>query len=322
MIRSNEEISRMIADVRNRCSISSIARTAGIKLKATWEGWSACCPFHEDGTPSFTIFANDSRFQCFGCGCEARGDVIDFVRRLHGIGLREAIAILNGEAASGRVSQPKPNAKPKANTQAAALRIIEASKPIEGTPAEAYLRHRAITMPLPSCLRFAPLAPPKNSGVLDANGPALMPALIAIISGKDGKPVGIQRVYLTDDGRKAASSDGKVKFSLGSVAAGAVRLSDVCGGDMVTSGSVEDGLSLIQLGAPAVWAAPGESMLHRMWLPDEARSVVIGGDADAEGRRAADRAAAAFTMAGREVRIIYPTAPCKDFNQELQESAA
>ncbi|MGE7207048.1 DUF7146 domain-containing protein [Sphingomonas sp. NPDC019816] len=322
MTGGNHEITRMIADVRNRCSVSSIAQAAGVKLKATWEGWSARCPFHEDGTPSFTIFDNDRKFQCFGCGCEARGDVIDFVRRLHNVGLREAIAILNGEAASGRVSQPKPNAKPKADTQAAALRIIDGSRPIEGTPAEAYLRHRAITMPLPSCLRFAMLAPPKNSGVLEVNGPGPMPALVAIISGKDGKPTGIQRIYLTSDGRKAASRDGKVKFSLGFVAGGAVRLSTFCGDDVVTSGSVEDGLSLIQMGAPAVWAAPGESMLHRMWLPDEARSVVIGGDADAEGRRAADRAAAAFTVAGRGVWIIYPTAPCKDFNEELQESAA
>jgi len=322
MTCSYEEITRMISDVRNGCSVSSIALAAGVKLKATWEGWTGCCPFHEDGTPSFTIYANDRRFHCFGCGCEARGDVIDFVRRIYNVGLREAIAILNGEAAAGMTSQPKPNAKPKADTRAAALRIIDASSPIEGTPAEAYLRHRAIKMPLPSCLRFAMLAPPKNSGVLEANGPATMPALVAIISGNDGKPVGIQRIYLTHGGYKATSNDGKVKFSLGSVASGAVRLSDVCGGNVAAIGSVEDGLSLMQMGAPAVWASPGESMLPRMWLPDAARSVVIGSDADAEGRRASAKAAAAFAKAGREVRIIYPTAPCKDFNQELQETGA
>ena len=45
----------------------------------------ACCPFHNDRTPSMKV---DSRFYCFGCG--ASGDVIDFAVSLHGLGKREA----------------------------------------------------------------------------------------------------------------------------------------------------------------------------------------------------------------------------------------
>ncbi|MCR1917688.1 CHC2 zinc finger domain-containing protein [Frisingicoccus caecimuris] len=45
----------------------------------------ACCPFHNDRTPSMKV---DSRFYCFGCG--ASGDVIDFAASLHGLGKREA----------------------------------------------------------------------------------------------------------------------------------------------------------------------------------------------------------------------------------------
>jgi phosphomannomutase len=48
-----------------------------------------------------------------------------------------------------------------------------------------------------------------------------------------------------------------------------------------------------------------------------AASVVIGGDADAPGRIAAERAAAAFVANGREVRVIYPSGAAKDFNAEL-----
>lgn len=45
----------------------------------------ACCPFHEDRTPSMKV---DRRYHCFGC--QADGDVIDFVSRLEGISPKEA----------------------------------------------------------------------------------------------------------------------------------------------------------------------------------------------------------------------------------------
>ena len=45
----------------------------------------ACCPFHEDHTPSLKL---DERFHCFGCGED--GDVIDFVSRLFGLSAKEA----------------------------------------------------------------------------------------------------------------------------------------------------------------------------------------------------------------------------------------
>ena len=43
------------------------------------------CPFHDDKTPSMKV---DERFHCFGC--EADGDVIDFVSRLKAIGVKDA----------------------------------------------------------------------------------------------------------------------------------------------------------------------------------------------------------------------------------------
>ena len=45
----------------------------------------ACCPFHNDKTPSMKL---DKRFHCFGCGAD--GDVIDFVAALYGLGKKEA----------------------------------------------------------------------------------------------------------------------------------------------------------------------------------------------------------------------------------------
>ena len=45
----------------------------------------ACCPFHNDKTPSMKL---DKRFHCFGCGAD--GDVIDFTAALYGLGKKEA----------------------------------------------------------------------------------------------------------------------------------------------------------------------------------------------------------------------------------------
>ncbi len=45
----------------------------------------ACCPFHNDKTPSLKL---DRRYHCFGCGAD--GDVIDFAAALYGLGKKEA----------------------------------------------------------------------------------------------------------------------------------------------------------------------------------------------------------------------------------------
>lgn len=50
----------------------------------------ALCPFHDEKSPSFTIF--DDHYYCFGC--QARGDAIDFVRKQRGLGFIEALKYL------------------------------------------------------------------------------------------------------------------------------------------------------------------------------------------------------------------------------------
>ncbi len=93
--------------------LSSVARREGVKLKRIGKEWKACCPFHEDRTPSFTIFDNDRRFHCFGC--DKSGDVLDFVQETRGLNSLEDAAryLCGGEpprleriARSGSTSRP------------------------------------------------------------------------------------------------------------------------------------------------------------------------------------------------------------------------
>jgi DNA primase len=317
------DLARIVTGIRDRFPLSGVALKAGVKLQRAGREWKGCCPFHPDNSPSFTIYADDRRAHCFGCGWT--GDVLDLVQQAYGVKLPAAIEMLDGGALRDLEQQMAP-AKPKVDLRPLIGRILGGASAIEGTPAEAYLRGRGITIPLPASLRFARLPPPKieDNGVLMANGPAPLPTMIAVVSDHAGGVVGIQRTYLTDDGRKAATTDpkGKVKYSLGDVMGGAIRLGAVISEGLAICEGIEDALSLIEMGAASAWAAAGTSMLPALRFPDEVRSVVIGGDANPAGRVAAAKAAEAYAQGGRDVRVIYPTPPFADFNDELREQAA
>jgi DNA primase len=307
--------SEICARIVSERSLSAAAREAGVKLVRAGREWKACCPFHADRSPSFTIYAGDRRFQCFGCG--RQGDVLDFVRESYGVGLHDAIDMLDaGALAALPQPQASSDGRDSADWTEAAAAIWRGAVPITGTPAEAYLRGRGLTLDLPWTLRFARLRPPKGSGVAETSGVDRLPALVALVTDPGGTGLGVQRTFLTDDGRKAAAADGKVKYSLGRVRGGAIQLAPAAAELMVTEG-LEDGLTLSQeLGRP-VWAAAGTSMLFNMAFPEETRSIVIGADDDLPGENAAQKAGQAFVASGRAVRIMRPTPPYKDFNAQL-----
>lgn len=52
----------------------------------------ACCPFHNEKTPSFTVSEDEGFFHCFGC--KEGGDVISFVQKYESCDFSEAVAIL------------------------------------------------------------------------------------------------------------------------------------------------------------------------------------------------------------------------------------
>ena len=144
---------------------------ASMKLIRAGNEWKACCPFHADRSPSFTIFDGGERFHCFGCG--AGGDVLDYLQRAHGVTLREAAAMLDGGQVPTVVHRPLPVApRPESNTVEAARKIWMSGGPIEGTPGAAYLFNRGITMKLPDSLRFAQLKHPSGQ---------FYPAVIALV---------------------------------------------------------------------------------------------------------------------------------------------
>ena len=58
-------------------------------LRRVGERYSALCPFHEERTPSFSVDAREKLYYCFGC--EAGGDVFQFVQEKEGLSFPEAV---------------------------------------------------------------------------------------------------------------------------------------------------------------------------------------------------------------------------------------
>jgi DNA primase (bacterial type) len=86
-----------IERIRRDYKLSDTAVAYGVVLEFDGNEFAGCCPFHNEDGPSFTIFTGRDhveRFQCFGCN-EA-GDVLDFVQKIKGVNLPEAIRILGG----------------------------------------------------------------------------------------------------------------------------------------------------------------------------------------------------------------------------------
>lgn len=54
------------------------------------------CPFHNEKTPSFTVYPETSSYFCFGCG--AGGDVINFIRNIENLDYIEAVKLLADRA--------------------------------------------------------------------------------------------------------------------------------------------------------------------------------------------------------------------------------
>jgi DNA primase len=67
-----------------------------VQLRREGQRWKGLCPFHGEKTPSFSVNANEGVWYCFGC--QARGDVITFVREVEHVGFPEAVEWLAARA--------------------------------------------------------------------------------------------------------------------------------------------------------------------------------------------------------------------------------
>lgn len=291
-----------------------------VKLRPCGRSLSGCCPFHDDRKPSFVVTDDIGLYYCHGC--HATRDVIDFVRAIHRCGFLDAVKHICGTIPALAVARNRERAK-KLDRAHLVMTMNYArfqwqdSVPIEGTPAELYLRQRGITGPIPPALRYGrvPLWIDPRTG---KKGP-INHALIAGCRDVSGRVTGIQKTLLQAGGRLAEVRS--QKQSLGQIRGGAVRLGPEASEVIVCEG-VEDGLTIQELlPSTPVWVALGTGNMPNMILPPGIKRVLVAGDNDAPGRAAVERACEAFKEQGRHAAAIFPGHAFGDFNDQLRERA-
>ncbi|MGB3712006.1 MAG: DNA primase [Erythrobacter sp.] len=135
-------------ELRARVTLSGvIMRTT--KLTKAGREWKACCPFHDENTPSFYVNDQKQFYHCFGCG--AHGDVISWMTDQRGLSFIDAIKELASEAGM-EVPAPDPVAAKKAEKRAELVDVTLAAqewfadnlRTSGGSEAMAYLDRRGL----------------------------------------------------------------------------------------------------------------------------------------------------------------------------------
>jgi len=167
-------------ELRARTTLSTLIGKT-IKVQKAGREYKACCPFHNEKTPSFTINDEKGFYHCFGCG--AHGDAIRWMTDQRGLPFLDAVKEL-AAAAGMDVPAPDPRAARRAEkaqslhdvTAAAQDWFVAQLDGVEGAEARAYLARRGITDATRRAfgLGFAPDSRGRLKDALKAFPPAML----------------------------------------------------------------------------------------------------------------------------------------------------
>ena len=99
-----------IHELLNRIDVVDVVDKR-VQLKKAGANYVACCPFHKEKTPSFSVSPSKQFYHCFGCG--AHGSAISFLIEHDGLTFVEAV---NDLASSVGLKVPNDNTQKKTNT--------------------------------------------------------------------------------------------------------------------------------------------------------------------------------------------------------------
>ena len=250
------------------------------KLGGIWRGTRGeCrCPAHDDGSPSLSVRLGDTAilFHCFA-GCTTI----------------EVLKALQRRKLHDRAAVSMPEASPKRDMSALALRLWKTSQPIAGTLAEEYLLARGLSGPFPNSLRF-------NSATIHGSGPSkrTMPAMIAAVENDMGV-VAVQRTFLDPDNVLHKPMP-KPKVSLGLLGTAAIRLAPATD-ELGFAEGIEDALSAMEWFGTPTWALGGVERLAFVAIPASVRRIIVYGDRGRAADRLLAKARNYLTANGREL---------------------
>jgi len=127
---------------------------ASVALKKSGREYKACCPFHNEKSPSFWVSPEKQFYHCFGCG--AHGTVVGFLMQYEKLGFLDAIADLAQRAGLELPREAQASHEPGGidlyQVMANASRFFEQNAK-DGERAQAYIAQRGIDAS--TCAKFA-----------------------------------------------------------------------------------------------------------------------------------------------------------------------
>jgi hypothetical protein len=288
-----------------KATAAEIAHLLGGKPEGS--GFLCPCPVPTHGKrrgdlrPSLAV--SDGRgslvFHCFA-GCQPR----DVFRALNNISPEFK------NVAEKRVSLPRAP-KPTRTTSELAGKLWRSAQPVDGTPAECYLRSRGFSLPPPATIRFL------RSYRYDRD--RRFPCMIAAIQAPSRNLVAVQLTFLASSGRSKANVPSPRRV-IGPLGEGLLRTAPAASHIGLAEGFESAwGASLLHGGMP-VWATLGAERLSIVTVPPIVSRVTIFADHDAAGLSGA---LGFFEKhAELDVSIAWPRKVGEDFAQLWSEFVA
>ncbi|MBI4056446.1 MAG: DNA primase [Elusimicrobia bacterium] len=140
-----------LESVREKLDIVEVIREYVSSLKKAGRNFKACCPFHQEKTPSFNVNQDKQLFYCFGC--QEGGDVFKFLMKIENLSFSEAAQKL-AERAGVRWEAARESLGPRERERLVLKEILEFAqsfyrdiflKSPEAAGARVYLSQRKVS---------------------------------------------------------------------------------------------------------------------------------------------------------------------------------
>jgi DNA primase len=312
-----------LEELRTRLQVSDVVGKRVPLQRSTKGEFKACCPFHKEKTPSFTVNDQKGFFHCFGCG--ATGDAIAFVMQHDRLSFMEAIETLASQAGL-EVPKAEPEDRARFERQKTLYDVVESAcaffeaelRGAGGRAARDYLKGRGLDGDAVSRFRlgFAPgdggklIKHLRGQGFQDAMieevGLARRPddgrdlysffrnRVIFPVADRRGRTVAFGGRIMDGDGPKYINSPDNPLFHKGSLLYGMSRARQAAsqGQTVIVAEGYMDVIALVRAGFEAAVAPLGtaltEEQIVELWKMTPV--PVLCFDGDEAGRRAAWRA--------------------------------
>ena len=324
-----------VEEIKYRNSIEDVI-SSYVTLKRAGSNLVGLCPFHNEKSPSFTVFPATRGFYCFGCG--AGGDVITFVMKTENLDYMAALEVLAKRAGMTMPENEraeKPDGVPKnrildMNRDAARYFHGMLSQP-EGAEGLSYLRSRGLSNAAINHfgLGYAPAY--GNSFLFHMRGlgygdKELTEGFLCARSQKDGRlyPIFRNRVMfpvidttgnvaafggrvLDDSKPKYLNSSDTPAFKKTRTLYGLNFAKSACAESLILCEGYMDVIAVQAAGIPNAVATLGTSITpeHARMMARYTKEVIIAYDMDEAGRKAAEKAIRLLDSVGVTTKILH-----------------